>query len=95
MSSEGSAALEGKAIFYMCLLALQFGMQPTLTRRYTPGGICRSTVILMQEILKFVLAYTMLNISGSKKSALAGKESFVGTSMYDSTVPRNPNNPPS
>jgi UDP-sugar transporter A1/2/3 len=74
MSSQGSAALDSKAIFYMCLLAVQFGMQPTLTRRYTPEGICRSTVILAQEILKFALAYAMLNISGSKKSALAGTE---------------------
>ena len=56
----------------MFLLALQFGFQPTLTRKFTPQGICRSTVILMQEITKFVLAYTMLTISGSKQSALTG-----------------------
>jgi UDP-sugar transporter A1/2/3 len=56
----------------MLLLSLQFGMQPTLTRNFTPDGICRSTVILMQEILKFVFASFMLTISGSKKEAITG-----------------------
>ena len=72
MPSKAAPTLDKNAIFYMCLLALQFGMQPTLTRRFTPQGICRSTVILMQEILKFILAFTMLNISGSKKAAFDG-----------------------
>lgn len=65
-------ALDKNALFYMFLLALQFGMQPTLTRKFTPQGICRSTVVLMQEVLKFILAYTMLTLSGSKSSALSG-----------------------
>jgi UDP-sugar transporter A1/2/3 len=65
--------IDQKSFFYMCLLSLQFGMQPTLTRSYTPKDICRSTVILVQEILKLFFAYMMLTISGSKKSALSGK----------------------
>jgi UDP-sugar transporter A1/2/3 len=72
MTSKAALALDKNALFYMFLLALQFGMQPTLTRKFTPGGICRSTVILMQELLKFILASTMLTLSGSKKSALSG-----------------------
>ena len=72
--------LSGKAIFYMCLLALQFGMQPTLTRKYTPNEICRSTVILMQELLKFILAYTMLNISSR------GTSSSASTVLKDFTI---------
>jgi UDP-sugar transporter A1/2/3 len=65
--------IDQKSFFYMCLLSLQFGMQPTLTRSYTPKDNCRSTVILVQEILKLFFAYMMLTISGSKKSALSGK----------------------
>ena len=56
----------------MALLAIQFGMQPTLTRKFTPQGICRSTVILMQEVTKLILAYTMLNVSGGKQAAFRG-----------------------
>ena len=76
MSSKSTPALDQKAILYMFLLALQFGMQPTLTRRYTPTGICRSTVILVQEVLKFLLAFVMLSISGEKQSAFSGECSF-------------------
>lgn len=49
----------------MFLLALQFGLQPSLTRHFTPQGINRSTVILVQECLKFGLAATMLRLSCS------------------------------
>lgn len=56
----------------MGLLAVQFAFQPLLTRTYTPQNICRSTVILMQEVLKFVLALFMLTASGSARSAVAG-----------------------
>lgn len=61
-----------KAMFYMFLLSLQFAFQPLLTRTYTPTNICRSTVIMMQELLKFILAFSMLMISGSHRSAVSG-----------------------
>lgn len=57
--------LDGKALFYMFLLALQFGIQPSLTRHFTPPGINRSTVILVQEVMKFGLAATMLRLSNT------------------------------
>jgi solute carrier family 35 (UDP-sugar transporter), member A1/2/3 len=52
-----------KAVFYMLLLSLQFAFQPLLTRQFTPQNICRSTVILCQELLKFLLACSMLYLS--------------------------------
>lgn len=73
MSSKSSPALDRKAFFYMLLLALQFGMQPLLTRRFTPIGICRSTVILVQEVLKFIMALAMLSLSGNVQSAFSGE----------------------
>ena len=73
MSIKSSQALDRKALFYMFLLALQFGMQPLLTRRFTPIGICGSTVILVQEVLKFVMASAMLVVSGNVQSALSGE----------------------
>mmetsp|Transcript_80010 Transcript_80010/g.161905 ORF Transcript_80010/g.161905 Transcript_80010/m.161905 type:complete len:334 (-) Transcript_80010:356-1357(-) len=65
-------SLDRKAMFYMFLLSLQFAFQPLLTRTYTPTKICRSTVILMQELLKFLLAFFMLVVSGSSRSAVSG-----------------------
>lgn len=74
-SSTGVAApppLDRRAMFYMFLLSLQFAFQPLLTRAYTPTNICRSTVIMMQELLKFTLAFSMLMLSGSYRSAISG-----------------------
>lgn len=64
--------MDRRALICMCLLSLQFGLQPTLTRAFTPNGVCRSTVVLMQEVLKFCFAYIMLRASGTKQSAVAG-----------------------
>ena len=62
-----------EAIFYMVLLAFQFGLQPSLTRRFTPPTVCRSTVVLCQELLKFALAFLMLTLSGKRTLAFHGK----------------------
>jgi len=63
--STSVPSIDGKAIFYMVLLALQFGAQPSLTRHFTPSGINRSTVILVQEVMKFGLAAFMLRVSST------------------------------
>ena len=70
--TSSSPPLDGRALFYMALLAVQFGVQPILTRQYAAPGINKSTVILTQEIVKFVLAFTMLNLSGSREAAFKG-----------------------
>jgi hypothetical protein len=69
--------LSREAIFYMVLLAFQFGLQPSLTRRFTPPTVCRSTVVFVQECLKFCLAFAMLSLSGATKSAIQGTIEFV------------------
>ena len=71
-SKTASPPLDGRALFYMSLLAIQFGIQPILTRTYTAPGINKSTVILVQELLKFVMAFTMLTLSGNRQAALKG-----------------------
>jgi hypothetical protein len=72
-TSSTSPALDRKAMFYMFLLAVQFGVQPILTRRYTPPGITSSTVILAQEVVKFGIAFFMLRVSGATSEAISGK----------------------
>lgn len=59
-------------MFYLLLLAVQFGAQPILTRSYTRPGITRSTVILMQEAVKFLIALSMLRISDPAREATKG-----------------------
>ena len=79
MERSSNAALSGKAMFYLLLLALQFGVQPVLTRSYTPPGICRSSVVLVQEVLKFCMAGFMLRISNSAREAFKGKWVALGS----------------
>jgi hypothetical protein len=50
----------------MSLLALQFGIQPILVRKFTPQTIVRSSVVLVQEVVKFVIAGAIY-YSGTKK----------------------------
>ena len=62
-----------RAIFYMMLLALQFACQPILTKKFTPKEINRSSVVLTQDIVKFVMAGTVLVLSGEWANAIAGE----------------------
>lgn len=71
-ANAAAAALTPQAIFYMILLSLQFGMQPSLTRRFTPPTVCRSTVILVQEVTKFCLACFFLIASRNRREATSG-----------------------
>lgn len=65
--------LTPKALLYMFLLALQFGIQPVLTKTFTPSSVCRTSVILIQEMIKCLIAGFMLISSGSLKSAVRGE----------------------
>lgn len=67
------ASTAGKAILYMFLLTVQYGLQPMLTHKFTPKSVCKSTVVLTQELLKFFLAMTMLILSGEFSNAIKGK----------------------
>ena len=61
-----------RAIVYMILLAIQFGIQPIISRRYTSPTINKSTVLLVQEIVKFIMAYMMLLLSGNTSNVMKG-----------------------
>jgi solute carrier family 35 (UDP-sugar transporter), member A1/2/3 len=67
-----SPPLDARSILYMTLLAIQFGCQPMLTRAFTPRHIPRSTVILVQEVVKFVMAGSLLYGSGGLQTATQG-----------------------
>jgi UDP-sugar transporter A1/2/3 len=66
------------AIVCMSLLALQFGIQPILVRKFTPQTIVRSSVVLVQEVVKFVIAGTIY-FSGTKQETR--EKDFQGWSV--------------
>lgn len=61
-----------QAIISMTLLAFQFGIQPTLVRRFMPKNINRSTVVFVQDIIKFFLAGAALLLTGGWSNAVVG-----------------------
>jgi Nucleotide-sugar transporter. len=61
-----------EAVASMSLLALQFGIQPSLTRKFTGKAINRSTVIFVQDIVKFCLAGIALFLTGGWDKAIVG-----------------------
>ena len=71
-STPLALGLETKAIGYMGLLALQFGLQPSLTRKFTPKSVNRSTVIFTQDMVKFIMAFATLQITGGWSHAIVG-----------------------
>lgn len=62
--------------WYMSLLALQFGCQPILTKKFTPKTITRSTVVLFQDVVKFTVAAIFLWASGGWSASLTGMNIF-------------------
>lgn len=64
-SQNKAEGLTPTAIICMSLLALQFGVQPLLVRKFTPQTIVRSSVVLVQELVKFGIAGA-LYYSGTK-----------------------------
>ena len=64
--SGSGGSLSYKAILFMSLLALQFGIQPIVTQQFTSKKIIKSTVIFMQEVLKLIIG--ALGISLGKAS---------------------------
>jgi UDP-sugar transporter A1/2/3 len=71
-------SLTPTAITCMSLLALQFAIQPILVRKFTPQTIVRSSVVLVQELVKFVIAGAIY-FSGTKKATR--EKDFEGWSI--------------
>eukprot|EP00429_Kryptoperidinium_foliaceum_P009738 CAMPEP_0176004480 /NCGR_PEP_ID=MMETSP0120_2-20121206/1715_1 /TAXON_ID=160619 /ORGANISM="Kryptoperidinium foliaceum, Strain CCMP 1326" /LENGTH=416 /DNA_ID=CAMNT_0017337163 /DNA_START=46 /DNA_END=1293 /DNA_ORIENTATION=+ len=61
-----------RSSLYLGALAVQFGVQPLLTKSYTPTSIVRSTVILAQDFVRFCTCGLLLLASGSWSSAVQG-----------------------
>ncbi len=51
--------------FYLCALAIQFGIQPLLTKAYAPSGIIRSTFVMAQDLVRFFTCWLTLVVGGT------------------------------
>lgn len=71
-ATHKDVSLGPEAFASMSLLALQFGVQPSLTRKFTSKSINRSTVIFVQDIVKLFLAGMALFLTGGWEKAIVG-----------------------
>jgi len=67
-----SNALTPRALFYMALLAVQFAVQPILTKKYLPKDADLKNVVIATEILKIFLGSAMLSIGSTRGQAGEG-----------------------
>mmetsp|Transcript_23390 Transcript_23390/g.53383 ORF Transcript_23390/g.53383 Transcript_23390/m.53383 type:complete len:130 (+) Transcript_23390:244-633(+) len=81
--SSGGGGLTPKALFYMSLLAVQFGLQPILTQRYIPAGSDTKLIVIVMEFSKIILGSTMLTIGSARGQAGEGgwAKAFDGWSI--------------
>jgi solute carrier family 35 (UDP-sugar transporter), member A1/2/3 len=77
-SSSNSNQLSYKALFFMALLSIQFGIQPIVTKRYTSPNIIKSTVIFMQEIAKLCLGIVGISLGNVSWTNVVDGKLVVG-----------------
>lgn len=88
-TKPSSSTLSLQAIISMALLALQFGIQPSVTKKYTSPEIIKSTVIFLQEVVKLVIAVVGISISSDGWSKVVkgwSVESWLRLSMLPATI---------
>jgi UDP-sugar transporter A1/2/3 len=87
--SNSGQQLSFPAIISMALLAIQFGIQPLVTKRYTSPAIIKSTVILLQEVVKLIIAVIGISLSSSGWSKVTAGwtiSSWLRLSLLPATI---------
>jgi len=64
--------LSVQAVIYMSILAFQFGSQPVLTKLFVSPSVCKTSIVIAQEICKFVISFLMLFANGSWPKVVSG-----------------------
>jgi len=61
----GSLLVPDPGFAYMSLLALQFACQPTTTKTFAPPHMIRSTYVMSQEVVRFLVCAVIMMATGS------------------------------
>lgn len=63
-----------KAVFFCCLLAMQFGLQPMIASRFTASGVSKSSVVIATEMGKIIIAmFAFMGESGEEREKVYKK----------------------
>lgn len=61
-NTNNSTGLSYTALIFMALLAVQFGIQPIVTQKYTSNKIIKSTVVFTQETVKLIIGVVGISL---------------------------------
>lgn len=75
------------AMGYCALLALQFGLQPTLVKTFTPDAISKKTIVIATEISKICITATSIFMEGSESRENIFKKWTIADSLKQAAVP--------
>mmetsp|Transcript_48683 Transcript_48683/g.93147 ORF Transcript_48683/g.93147 Transcript_48683/m.93147 type:complete len:332 (+) Transcript_48683:797-1792(+) len=84
--SEGTETVKVHVgVMYMVLLALQYGLQPMLTTKFTPPTANKLMVVLLQEAAKAACAVTVMSSQGHMRAFL--QPSRLTLILYAAALP--------
>ena len=76
------------AVGYCVLLALQFGLQPTLVKTFTPNSISKKTIVITTEVSKILITVaSLVGASSKKERAEIFKDWTIKDSLKQAAVP--------
>ena len=65
-AGEDAATVARKALFFCTLLALQYGLQPVLAKKFTSPAASKSSVVIATELAKIGIATVSLFHEGAE-----------------------------
>ena len=72
--SACNPSLSYKALVFMAMLSLQFGIQPIVTQKFMSKKIIMSTVIFMQEVVKLIIGVVGISLGKTRWADVASGE---------------------
>lgn len=76
------------ALVYCVLLSMQFGLQPTLVKSFTPNELSKKTIVIATEISKIVITYvTIATTEAGEERAKIWQQWSLADSLEHAAVP--------
>lgn len=75
------------ALVYCVLLSMQFGLQPTLVKSFTPNELSKKTIVIATEISKIVITYVTIATEAGEERAKIWQQWSLADSLEQAAVP--------
>lgn len=79
--SSGTTESSHRALVFMAMLSLQFGIQPIMNQKFVSKKIIMSTVIFAQEVVKLIVGVVGISLGRTPWADVASGELFFVVSF--------------